>query len=508
MGYDKIEFFPATKGGYEKVGDLVLQSIIGGNSNITVPKRLRDILWCRNEDEQITKDDLDMLLPYYDAGDISKEEEEEINNYLYSTYGIKLSDILQKRTNKQKIGEMGFKEETFQKLLEILKDEDFREVFLITGNTLEDKVQNIYYSFEQDELTKLLFCVAMRYEELLEEKDIAEGEMSEYHERLDMVKRNLKPNSKMIFKYQSGQKKYSYSALEFMLKRFETREDGKLQYISKAKMKDEILEGKRTINGLLGQEYVLLGISLEEEKEMLKTNPENYIFFLKQDKCKYNCAQILKDILNAKACSKELFKYLCQRTDITIEEICNLFDQNIITEEYIKIAKEILSTKMGRDVTIISIEKLETVYLEYKEANNSEEKEKAGKRFERYASVYRNIETCGKTREELNQKGNEFILSVVEDDEETIQLYSLGIIPIDVVLLSSDELLEVLLTREQLKPTDAEYLKRQGKFTIDDLIEKFDKYPNMSYEYQLALVAAVCDDKEEEKCLRTLSYSN
>ena len=301
----------------------------------------------------------------------------------------------------------------------------------------------------------------------------------------------------MVFKYQSGQKKYSYSALEFMLKRFETKEDGKTQYISKTKMREEILEGKRTINGLSAKEYELLGISLE--KEMLKTNPENYIFFLKQDRCKYNRDQILQDILNAKACSKELFKYLCQRTDITTEEICNLFDQNIITEEYIKIAKEILSEKTGRDVTIISTEKLETVYLEYKEANNSEEKEEARKRFERYASVYRNIETCGKTREELKEKGIEFILNVVEDDEETIKLYLLGIIPIDAVLLSSDELLEVLLKREQLKPHDAEYLKKQGKFIIDDLIEKFDKYPNMSYEYQLALVAAMCDDDEEKK---------
>lgn len=508
MGYDKIGIFPATQEGYDKVADLVLEQILGEELNVCVPKILRELLWWKNENEQITIDDLDMLLPYYDAGDISQEQEEEINNYLYSTYGIRLSDVLQKRTNKQKIKEMGFEEETFQRLLEILKDEDFREIFLIEGNTLEDKIQNIYYSFKQEELTKLLFCVAMRYEEVLEEKNIAEEEAVEHHETLEIIKRNLEPNSKMIFKYQSGQKKYSYSALEFVLKRFETKEEGKTQYISKTKMKEEILEGKRTINGLSAQEYALLGISLEEEKEMLKTNPENYIFFLKQSKCKYNCAQILQDIINAKACSEELFKYLCQRTDITTEEICNLFDQNIITEEYIKIAKEILSIKTGRDVTIISTEKLETVYLEYKEANNSEEKEEAGKRFERYASVYRNVETCGKTREELNKKGNEFILSVVEDDEEIIQLYSLGIIPIDAVVLSSDELLEVLLTREQLKPIDAEYLKRQGKYTIDDLIEKFGEYPNMSYEYQLALVAAMCDDKEEERCLRALSYSN
>lgn len=130
MEYNEINIFPNNPKGYEEAADAVLETIFGKSHNIPVPKILRELVWWKKEDEPITKEDMDMVVfEDYVNGDISVEQKEEINNYLYSTFGLKLDNFSQKMKNKQKIKEMGFEEETFQKLLEILKDEDFREIF-------------------------------------------------------------------------------------------------------------------------------------------------------------------------------------------------------------------------------------------------------------------------------------------------------------------------------------------------------------------------------------------
>ena len=364
-----------------------------------------------------------------------------------------------------------------------------------------EKNELIRANIEIIDFDYLLLCSAMKYVEKLKRGSIEPEQIEEMQGLLQIIKSNISSNQEAIFRYKDRVEKFSGRALAMAMKGFIVDKQGQTKYVSQEeckRKKEEIIAGQIMLKDLTFKEYGGLGVTGEEELRILKVNPENYIFFLRQEKCKYSKEVILRDIKEIGICSSELFELLCKKTDLTVDEICNLFDQGLITIEDLKMARK------TKGVPIIEDKRLLDEYAKYKRQNdNQEERALAEKRFKRYADAYTQTELIGKTSEELEQTGNQFIINNEEriESDDIEALYVFNIIPLNVVIdWTSIEIIKKLLVEEKLKPVDAKYLMEKGLLTENSLKDMFDNNPAMSYIYQLALVAEVFeDDFEAEK---------
>ncbi len=351
----------------------------------------------------------------------------------------------------------------------------------------------LWIHIEEVNMDKMLLCSAYRYIEGVENREIKKDEIGELKRRLEVIRKHIKKNVTVtIF----PDILYSLRDFERDLKRFVGKgENVKFLYQEDIKqLKDALVSGEITLTSLGRQNYEAISLEPAILSSILRKNPNNYIFFLRQEKCEYSKTVILGDIRKTNICSSDLLQLLCEKTDITAEEILDLFDTEIIS------ANDLAKIR-GQTGPIIQDETLFEKYKQYKNSKD-DEKERAKTVLERYALAYRNTELIGKSAEEIQEKGEEFITNVGEEIEpsDLVQLYGLDIIPLKIAVdWGGENIIEELLESESLKPTDARHLRDDGLLDENVLERLFQKCTQMSYSYQVSLVFAVFDGQTPEE---------
>lgn len=347
---------------------------------------------------------------------------------------------------------------------------------------------------EEINMDKLLLCSAYRYIQEIEQGNIEKEDISSLKKRLETLKKHIKKNYTINIPPVGS---YSIRELERDLKRFVGKEN--VTYISKEqeeKIIQTLLTGEITLTNLGKQNLDAIFIEPSILTKILQNNPNNYTLFLKQGKCPYNKNIIIRDIIEAKKCSEHLLKLLCENTDITPEEICDLFEREIISVSDLKSVR-------GQVGTIITNSKLFEQYKKYKQKiDEGQDAESERSQLERYALAYRNTEILGKEESEAQEKAEEFITDVGDEIEisDIMLLYKFNIIPLKVsVEWGGEEIIEQLLESESLKPADAKYLKNEGLLNENVVERIFKKCSQMSYAYQVSLVYAIFDGQTPEE---------
>lgn len=356
---------------------------------------------------------------------------------------------------------------------------------------VEEMAKDLENHIEEINMDKLLLCAAYRYIEGMEQGWIKKDAAEELKRRLLIIRKHIEKNPKVTIYPDTS---YTLKDLEKDLTRFIGKEKN-VTYLPKSdceKLREMLFTGEITLNNLGRQTVMAIGLDNASLSEILRKKPDNYIFFLMGEKCPYNKNVILKDIANAKRCPLDLLKLLCERTDITSQEICDLFDKEIISVSDLKDVRE----AFGR---VITDEVLLEKYEQYK-ANSEQEETRA--QLERYALAYRNTEVLGKTPEEIQSKAETFITGVGEELESSdlVELYGLDIIPLKVAVdWGGEDIIEELLQSGRLKPADAKYLRDEGLLNEQVLERLFKKCKQMVYSDQVSLVSAVFDGQTPEE---------
>lgn len=394
--------------------------------------------------------------------------------------------------------------------LQQLRKVDIRELAATKPHEMfiEETIKMLEDHIEEVDFDKLLLCAARNYIEWAELKAIKETDVEDLRQRLEVIKNCIKRKNVKV--PEDREKDYTTSKLEQDMKRF-IKGKGRTTYITKEeceKMKEELKTGKISLNILTVNIYDALDLKIAEILAILKLNPNNYIFFLRQNNCPYSKSVILRDIIDAKQCSRELLQLLCEKTDITADEVSDLFDKDIVSVGDLRVAR-------GKVGQIISNQKLFEKYQDYKaKKGDAQEAEISRMELERYALAYRNTEILGRTKEEVEEKGEEFIGEVGEEIQTTdlVPLYGLDIIPLKVAVdWGGENIIEHLLSNETLKPSDARYLRDKGLLDEKVLERLFKNSVNMSYSYQVSLVSTVFNGqtpKEQEIRERLAQYYN
>lgn len=353
-----------------------------------------------------------------------------------------------------------------------------------------ETIRTLWLHIEEVNMDKMLLCAAYRYIDGFEEGEIKEGAASEVKNRLEIIRRHIKKNATITI---YPDVKYSLRDFDKDLKRFVGKDENArfLRNEEIQQLKDALVTGKITLTSLGKQNFEAISIEPSLLAEVLRKNPNNYIFFLREEKCAYNKNTILGDIRNTQNCSTDLLKLLCEKTDITAEEVRELFDREIISVSDLVEVREMVGT-------IITDEILLQKYNDSKTDGNEDSKIQ----LERYALAYRNTELAGRTNAELEEKGEEFITNVGEEIEpsDLVPLYGLDIIPLKTAVdWGGDNIIEELVESESLKPADARHLRDEGLLDEKVLERLFKKCTQMSYSYQVALVFAVFDGQTPEE---------
>ena len=229
---------------------------------------------------------------------------------------------------------------------------------------LEEMARALELHIEEINFDKLLLCSAYRFVEGIEQGYIRKDAIEEVRQRLIIMKKHMEKNPKLIVYPDIP---YTSKDLESDLSRFICKEKN-TTYLSKEEAQqliEELLEGKITLTSLGKQIIEALQIDSSTLSKILQKNPNNYIYFLLQEKNTYSKSIILKDIINAKICSSDLLKLLCEKADLTPEEISDLFDKEIITVSDLKAVRE-------NTGVIITDNSLFEKYRQYKENPNKE----------------------------------------------------------------------------------------------------------------------------------------
>ena len=356
---------------------------------------------------------------------------------------------------------------------------------------VEEIADDLENHIEEINMDKLLLCSAYRYIEGMEQGWIKKDVAEELKRRLLIIRKHIEKNPKVTIYPDIS---YTLKDLERDLTRFIGKEKN-VTYLPKSdceKLREMLLTGEITLNNLGRQTVLAIGLDNASLSEALRKKPDNYIFFLMGEKCPYNKNVILKDIVNAKRCPLDLLKLLCERTDITSQEICDLFNKEIITVSDLRAVREAFGT-------IITDEVLLEKYEQYK--SNSEQEDTRAQ-LERYALAYRNTEILGRTPEEIQSKAEEFITGVGEELEpsDLVELYGLDIIPLKVAVdWGGEDIIEELLQSGKLKPADAKHLRDEGLLNEQILERLFKKCKQMVYSDQVSLVSAVFDGQTPEE---------
>jgi len=379
------------------------------------------------------------------------------------------------------------------------EEEDFSEEYKSEEDSvlcISEVARMLELHIEEINFDKLLLCSAYRYMEVLEDRHINPKEISVLKSRLELIRKHIKKNVKIDILLDES---YTIRDFERDLKRFIEKDKDEITYISKEQEQEfinSLLTGETTLHNLGTVIIDAIYIPPTILTQILRNNPNNYIIFLKQDKCEYNKSVILRDIINTQICSEELLQALCETTDITAEEICDLFEREIISVSHLKRVRE----QVG---TIITNEQLFEKYKQYKQKlEQRQDAETERIQLERYALAYRNTEIIGKEENEVQAKGEEFITEVGDEIEapDIMQLYAFNIIPLTVAVdWGGEEIIEQLLESESLKPTDARYLKNKGLLNENVLERLFERCDQMSYAYQVSLVYAIFDGQTPEE---------
>lgn len=370
---------------------------------------------------------------------------------------------------------------------------------------VDEIISTLKANIEEVDLDKLLLSAARNYINMLENAPLKEKENEMIKNRLQVIRTHIRRLGTKVPTYEEGIV-YSIKTLEQDLTRFIPSTKG-CRYMSTKDcegIKSALIEGEILLNELTVSIYEALNLKVAEISKILRRNPENYIFFLRQGKVIDSKDLTLRNIIASKKCSRDLLELLCENTDITAEEISHLFDIGILSIGDLKAVRD----KVG---TIITDEQLFSRYKQYKsDISKHEEAEETKMQLERYALAYRSTELAGKTTEETEERGEEFVTNVGEEIEpiDLVTLYGLDIIPLKVAVdWGGEDIIEKLLRKETLKPSDAKYLRTQGLLDEKVIERLFRNSVNMSYSYQVSLVCAIFDGEtvEEENIRQRLA---
>lgn len=373
---------------------------------------------------------------------------------------------------------------------------------------IEETIKILEDHIEEADFDKLLLCAARNYIKWAELKAIKGEGVEELRQRLEVIKSCIKRKNVKVPTDTNND--YTISELEQDMKRFIK---GKVNstYITKKEceqIKKALKLGEISLNNLTVDIYNALDLNATDNLAILRANTNNYIFFLRQNSCPHSKIVILRDITDSSQCSRDLLQLLCEKTDITTEEVCNLFDKGIISTGDLRVVR-------GKVGQIISNKKLFEKYQDYRaKSGDGRDSEAARMELERYALAYRNTEIIGKTKEEVEEKGEEFINEVGEEIQtaDLVPLYGLDIIPLKVAVdWGGENIIGHLLSNETLKPADARYLRDKGLLNENVLERLFKDSFNMSYSYQVSLVSTVFNGqtkKEKEIRERLSQYYN
>ena len=365
---------------------------------------------------------------------------------------------------------------------------------------VEETIRAVETHIEEINMDKLLLCAIYRYLEAAKQGVVPRESLPALKKWIEIARKHIKKNVRINI---YSDKFYTIVDYEKDLKRFVGKGDN-ISFLSDEdvkQLKDAVLKGEISLTALGKQNFDAIELETNELYKVLENNPNNYIFLLKHDEVKYSKDTILRDIINAKKCSLTLLQLLCEKTDITSQEICELFDRGIIGVNELKTLRE-------QTGTIITNEILFEQYKKYKE--HSGDKQDVRTQLERYALAYRNTELLGKNAEQIQEIGEEFIAEVGEKIEpsDLVPLYGLDVIPLKVAVdWGGENIIEELLESESLKPLDARHLRDEGLLNEKVLERLFQKCTQMSYSYQISLVYAVFNGQtpEEQKIRENLA---
>lgn len=369
--------------------------------------------------------------------------------------------------------------------------------------TLEQHIEDVDFD-------KLLLCCARSYVNCAEMGTIPPEEIELLRSILEIINNSIKRKNVKIPAYEGGD--YTNRQLTQDIKRFIVTKDKtcfinakKCEEIKKNLLEGEILISQLTVDDLEPSEDVSISIfealdlKLVDISAITKANPENYIYFFKHGKVADSKEVILRNIINANQCSQELLQLLCEKANLTAEDIYDLFEKGIISIEHLKLVRN----KVG---TIITDSKLFSKYEQYRackeKAKDSEETKAARTELETHVLAYKTTELSEKSDEELEDTGINFIEGQFGNDiqdSDLISLYRFGIIPFKVAVIGGQNIATELLKNESLKKNDIICLKEEGILT-KDFIEQLFKTdcPNMSYVYQLVILDVAFDSNTPE----------
>ena len=416
------------------------------------------------------------------------------------SFMIKYNTLVKEANCDSKTLEGRIKQYGFNTLVEQINNSKF----------IEDMVETLRKYITEIDLDKLLLCSAIRYIEAMEYKRIDAEDTSEVYRRLQFIRKHLEKGAKITISAPGyPQKTYEIKDLDNEMKRFIGKDDDKT-YISTEQcneLKMRLMLGDISLKDFTVEMFEALALTKPIKEKLLRKFPENYIFFLRQEKQEYRKETILRDIIKAGSCSRDLLHLLAEKTDITVEEILNLFEQEIISVEDLTSLREVLKKP------IITNRKIFEKYKQYNEQTGESELEsqkshKAKLDLERYALAYKMTEIVGKPKEEILIKGEEFITEVGDEIDTTdlVPLYSLGIIPLQIAVdWGGKNIIEQLVSSESLKPADAKSLYNEGLLDIQTLEKLLKDCENMSYAYQFMLVNTIFDgEKEEDRLIKDM----
>lgn len=353
---------------------------------------------------------------------------------------------------------------------DIAKNINFVEILSDVKETLREYAEHM-------DIDKLLLISAFRFFDALENNCINPKMQSNIEEILQQILSNIsdkklqidcelemKDNGIFVLKRVT----YSVADLEKTLSRFNGG-----SYISLR----EVEEYRKKVNE---EQVTLLKIpagyadilfSIDELKELALLSEDNLIYVA--GKLNWKNETILTAIINIGTCSSKTILILLESEKISLKEVVELYEENIISLDTIIQIKGIIDLSEGVD-----LEKINEYYTELQE--NSEDEELVN-RYNKYVELYKMVYIEDKSNEEKEKKASSIVEMLIENFEgkeynkAIKEYYKRGLITLNSIVEWSNENLVVELYNEGIiLLQELEDLTSEGKVSKKYIIEIYE----------------------------------
>ena len=372
------------------------------------------------------------------------------------------------------------------------------EVLLGSKEYLETFVDVIKQNSRYIDIDKLLLIVAFRYIDRLERDraTMTEDNIDLIYSALRYMINEIKPGTSLegIFLDDDHSTNYSLEQLKFDIFRF-----AKGRYIKRLEseeLKNRLLANEVLLKDVDENELMLLTMKGEEICLLIENSDENAIYLM--DKQIINGNDMVIILSTIENCSERLFIFMCQKNILSAEQIIDLFENGIISAEYILKIKD---TQLFEEINNYGKQQIKELYIGMSDKKDDNENTSL-ELFNKYATLYKALNLTGKSEEELFDEAFKLISSFDDIDSDMLQeLYQFGIIPLEAAADWGVNLID-MLSSNSLKPTDLKKLYGKEIISIEN-IRNVILNGGLLYEEKLDLIYSTFDgDSKEESAIR------